>query len=141
MSSIRKLIYASLLALTSLNFAPSLAAQDAHGSFTLKRSVHWQSVDVPAGEYRFSLDSARPFSLLTLTKMDGARAGFVISVPDMEWMDGAGASQLVITTTAGGSYVNAMQLPDFGMTLNFRTPRSRENQMAKAGSPGLASAQ
>ena len=142
MRSIRNYIYALLLGITALNGAPSLAgAQEAHGSFILKHTVHWQNVDVPAGEYRFALDSSRPFSVLTLTKLDGPRAGFVITVPEMDVMEASGDNRLVITTGATGSYVSALQLPEVGMTLNFHVPRIPEKQMAKAGSTAAASAQ
>lgn len=75
--------------------------------------------------------------MLTLTKLDGPRAGFVITVPDMSLTEGPGVSRLVITTGASGSYVNAMQLPEFGMTLNFRVPRTPEKQIAKAATEHL----
>ncbi len=141
MSSIRKFVYASLLAASSLNFAPSLAAQEAQGTFKLTHAVHWQNADVPAGDYRFSFDSSRPLGVLMLSRLDGTRGGFVIMVPDTSETDGSGPSRLMLSTTAGGSYVSAMQLPEFGITLNFRIPKPSEKQMAKAGTAVLAAAQ
>ncbi|HZW95416.1 MAG TPA: hypothetical protein VFF64_20870 [Candidatus Eremiobacteraceae bacterium] len=62
MKSIRRFVYAALLVLSALNFAPSLAsAQDAAGTFTLTHEVHWQSAIVPAGKYRFSTETRGPW--------------------------------------------------------------------------------
>jgi hypothetical protein len=53
MTLIRKFAYATLLALTALNFAPSLASaqEPARGKFTLTHEVHWGDAKVPAGDY------------------------------------------------------------------------------------------
>jgi hypothetical protein len=72
MKSIRKFAYAAVLTLSVFNFAPSLAsAQDEGGRFTLPQDVHWQNIDVPAGEYRFSLQSMGPSRMLMLTRVSG----------------------------------------------------------------------
>ena len=61
MTSIRKFAYATLLAFTTLNFAPSLAsAQEARGKFTLTHDVYFGSIKVSAGEYEFSFDPDTP---------------------------------------------------------------------------------
>ena len=59
MKTIRNYVYAALLAASALTFVPSAAsAQEmAKGKFTLTHDVRWQNAVVPAGEYRFSLDS------------------------------------------------------------------------------------
>ena len=56
-STIRKFVYAALLAFATLNFLPSLAAaqEPAQGKFTLSHEVHWGNTIVPAGEYGLSL--------------------------------------------------------------------------------------
>jgi hypothetical protein len=140
MTSIRKLLYAGLLAFTALNFVPATAAQStAHGKFTLPHDVHWQNALVPAGDYRFSLEGGGPISVLTLTKMSGARTGFLFLVNDVEDANASDASKLVLESTASGSYVSAMQLPQFGMTLHFLVPvEAEEKQIPKAAT--LASA-
>jgi len=61
MKSIRKFAYAAVFTLSVLSFAPSLAsAQDEGGSFTLTHEVLWQNAVVPAGDYKFSLQSMGP---------------------------------------------------------------------------------
>jgi len=142
MSSIRKFTFAAFLALTTLNFAPSLAsAQVAQGSFTLSHNVHWQNANVPAGEYRFSYDSGEPLGVLMLTKRDGGSGGYVIMVPGTDPMEGSGPDRLVLNTSASGSYVSDMQLPGFGVTLHFRPPKATEKQMARAAATTMAAAQ
>jgi len=142
MNSVRKFVYAALLALTTLSFAPSLAsAQVAQGTFTLRHDVRWQNANVPAGDYRFSYDSDRPLGVLVLTRLNSARAGFVIMVPDTDTTESSGQSRLVLNTSATGSYVSAMLLPDSGVTLHFNTPKMGEKQIAKAASAPMEGAQ
>ena len=144
LTTIRKFAYAALLAVTSLNFAPTPASaqERAQGRFTLSHDVRWQNATVPAGEYRFSLDSDGPSSMLVLTKLSGARTGFLFMVHDTdEIKSSSNLNRLVLESTAEGSYVSAMQLPEFGLTLNFAVPAASEKQIAKAGTTTLASAQ
>jgi hypothetical protein len=124
MKSIRNYVYATILAASALNFAPSLASgqESAHGKFTLTHEVHWGSAKLPAGEYKFSFDPGNVSRTLTLSKISGVSAGFMVLVPDTDESKPTDASLLVLTATPEGSYVSAMQLPEFGMTLHFTVP-------------------
>jgi len=124
MTTIRKFAYAALLAFTALNFIPSQASaqEPAQGKFTLAHDVHWGKALVPAGEYGFSFDPAASPRLLTLTKLNGASAGFLIMVPMTEDTKPSDSSRILLQTTSDGSYVSTMQLPEFGMTLEFEVP-------------------
>lgn len=124
MKSIRKFAYATLLALTALNFTPSLASaqEEAHGTFTLAHDVRWQNAVVPAGDYRFSFNSEEFPRILMLSKLSGSRSGFMLLVRDFEDAKPSDVSRLVMETTADGSYVSAMQLPESGITLHFDIP-------------------
>jgi len=135
MTAIRKFVYAALLAFTALNLAPAAArAQEvAHGQFTLPRQVRWQKAVVPAGDYRFSLESSGAAGMLHLTKLDGKPAGFVFLVPDTEAAKSSDPSRLVLENTPEGTYVSSMQLPEFGITLHFPVPA--EKQVARASAP------
>lgn len=137
MSTIRKFVYAGLLAVTSLNLVPSLLAQEASGKFTLTHDVHWQGALVPAGDYRFSFDRDGGSRVLTLTKLSGARTGFLIAVRDLDESSDPGSSKLpnklTLETISSASYVSTMQLPEFGMTLHFRLPAEKDSHIAKAG--------
>jgi len=143
MTTIRKFVYAALLAVTSLNFAPSLASaqERAHGKFTLTHDVRWQNALVPAGEYRFSLDSDGVAGVLMLNKISGARTGFLLMVHDTEDAKPSDISRLILEATPEGSYVSAMHLPEFGMTLKFAVPTLAAEKLARATTTTLASAQ
>ncbi|MGA8272013.1 MAG: hypothetical protein WB919_10695 [Candidatus Sulfotelmatobacter sp.] len=133
MKSIRKFAYAAVLTLSALNFAPSLAsAQDDGGTFTLPHEVHWQNAIVPAGDYKFTLQSMGPSEMLKLRKISGAPASFMLLVNDTATapQDSAPAS-LIINSKLGERYVSAMNLPMFEVTLHFATPANRAKEMAE----------
>jgi len=139
MKSIRKFVYAALLMLGTLNFAPSLAsAQDAAGNFTLTHEVHWQSTIVPAGKYRFSTETRGPSEMLRLRNVSGSGTSFMLLVPNTETSQPAGLSQIVLITRSSGSYVSTMQLPESGLTLHFSVP-SGTREMAQSVSTSAES--
>jgi hypothetical protein len=132
MNSIRRSIYTVVLTLSALNFSPSPAAgQDAAGTFTLTKKVRWQNAVVPAGKYHFTAATSGPSEMLTLRNVDGSGAGFMLLVSDAENSGPSDLSQLVVVSRPGGSYVSAMQLPEFGLTLHFAVPAERR-EVAKA---------
>jgi len=132
MTSIRKYVFATLLAFATLNVMPTLASAEgpARGSFTLTHEVHWQNALVPAGEYRFAYQADGASGLLTLTKGSDPRAGFIFLVTDTDELAPTGLSRLTLTSTPEGSFVSAMRLPDSGMTLHFTVPA--EKRIARA---------
>jgi hypothetical protein len=135
MTTIRRSIYAVLLASTTLTFMPSPASaqESARGHFTLTHEVLWGNAKVPAGNYVFSFDPQHTAPVLTLSKMSGARAGFIVLVPNTDSSKGPAGSRLVLASSPNGSYVTAMELPQFSMTLHFAIPsRVLEKQVAKA---------
>jgi hypothetical protein len=143
MKSIRNYAYASLLALTALNVVPSPASaqEAAHGKFTLTHDVRWQNAVVPAGDYQFSYNEEAAPRLLMLNKLNGSRTGFMLLVRDSEDAKPTDLSRLILQTTADGTYVSAMQLPEFGVTLHFRVPSATaERRIAKAVPTTMASA-
>ena len=140
MNKIRRFAYAALLAVTTINFAPSLASgQDAvRGKFTLTHDVRWENVTVPAGEYLFSLGADDVGRVLSLTELSGTHRGFFLLISDTEDAKATDRNRLVVQAAADGeAYVSAMQLPEFGMTLMFRAPSVRQiARAAIAASPG-----
>ena len=132
MKSIRKFAYAAVLTLSALNFAPSLAfAQDEGGTFKLPHEVHWQNVVVPAGDYRFSLAPRGPSEMLTLTKTTGKPASFMLLATDVDTSSGSEPGRLVILSKFGKSYVSAMDLPQFEVTLHFAAPANSVKEVAE----------
>lgn len=140
MKSTCKFVYAAALTLSALNFAPSLAsAQEAAGSFTLGHEVHWQNAIVPAGKYGFNIEVSGAPTLLTLRKVDGRGAGFMMLVTDTEATQPSESGQLMLVSRPAGSFVSAMQLPEFGVTLHFAVPAAT-GELAKAVATTTASA-
>ena len=132
MKSIRKFAYAAVLTLSALNFAPRLAsAQDEGGTFTLPQEVHWQNTSVPAGDYKFTLQPVGPSEMLTLRKLSGTPASFMLLVNDTDVADSSKAASLVINTRFGERYVSAMNLPQFEVTLHFAAPANSVKEVAE----------
>jgi hypothetical protein len=140
MNSLRRFVYAAVLVLSALNFAPSLAsAQDAAGTFTLTHEVRWQNAIVPAGKYRFTIGAGDPSDMLMLRKLDGAGGGFMLLVTGTENSQPSGDSRLILVSRPNGSFVSTMQLPQVGMTLHFAVPpETREVAQSVATSAGSA---
>jgi hypothetical protein len=140
MKSIRSFAYAAVLTLSALNFAPSLAsAQDAVGTFTLPHEVHWQNAVVPPGNYHFTIASSGPSEMLTLRKIGGSGAGFMMLVVDTEVSKPSDVSELVMVPRPTGSFVSTMQLPEFGVTLRFVVP-AETREVAQTGATSNTSA-
>ena len=133
MNTIRKFLYTALLAVGAINFLPSaaVAQEPAHGGFKLAPDVYWANATVPAGEYEFSYDPYQSSPVLTLTKLSGARAAFMLMVSNTDESKGSDSNRLLLETTAEGTYVSSMQLADCGMTLHFQAPAHPLKQMAK----------
>jgi hypothetical protein len=140
MTSIRNFAFTALLAFTALNFTPSTASaqEPAHGKFTLTHEVHWGNAKVPAGDYAFSFDPDGTSRTLTLNKLSGERHGYLIMVPAADNAKPSDLSLLILESTPSGSYVSAMQLPQFGMTLRFTVPTRTEKEIAKAATVAAA---
>ena len=135
MTLIRKFVFAALLAASALSLAPTVASaqQPAHGRFTLPHEVRWGSATVPAGEYQFSFDPENASPVLMLSKVSGAPTGFLMLVPSTKNPTPSDVNRIVLESTSEGSYVSEMQLPEFGMTLEFAVPsHTAEKQTAKA---------
>jgi len=140
MTSLRKFAFAALLGTTTLNFAPSLASaqEPARGRFTLKHDVRWENIRVPAGEYEFSYNPDSVAPALNLRKINGEHTRLILLVPATERSKASESNRLMLETTADGRYVKAMQLPEFGVTLDFNVPRSTGRQIAKVGNSGVS---
>jgi hypothetical protein len=124
MTSIRKFVYATLLAVAALNVAPTLAAAEepTHGKFTLAHDVMWGTAKIPAGAYEFSYDPNSLSPVLTLTKIDGVRTGYMVLVAASESSKPTDSNRLLLAGSGESSYVSAMQLPESGTTLIFAAP-------------------
>lgn len=123
MTSFRKFLYAGLLTLSAIGGSQLASAQEeARGQFTLPHVVRWQNAVVPAGTYRFTFGGSGATGVLTLTKMDGVRAGFILLVNDTDQARLSDINRIVLDRSTQGSYVSEMQLPEYGLNLHFTPP-------------------
>ena len=142
MTLIGKFIFAALLAVSALSLAPTVASaqQPVHGKFTLTHGVRWGSAEIPAGEYEFSFDPETTSPVLVLGKVSGVPTGFLMLVPSIANSKPTDVNRLVLKSAPEGSYVSEMQLPQFGMTLEFPVPSyAAEKRVAKTVTPAPAS--
>jgi hypothetical protein len=125
MKNIRNYAYAALVTLVALCAASTPAsAEERHGKFTLAHEVHWQQAVLPAGEYAFSLKEQGPSQVMTVQKLDGDRVGYILLVPDVQSASADEVNRLVLVSRAAGSFVDRMELPEFGVSLHFKVPDS-----------------
>jgi len=125
MNNFRKFVYAAVLTVSALSLAPSTAsAQEAVGKFTLVHDVRWQNATVPAGDYKFTIDTNGPSPLLTLAKISGVPKGFLILVTDTDAIvENRDPGRLLLVSRSGQTFVSAMQLNEIGVTLHFTVPQ------------------
>ena len=129
MRPIRKFAYAAVLSLTMLSLQPTLvAAEDARGVFTLSHEVHWQKCVLRPGDYAFSIRTNGPGALLTLRGLHGTGTDAMLFVADVESTDSNQSGKLVLVSRKGQSFVSAMQLPEYEMTLNFAVPPEKSSK-------------
>jgi hypothetical protein len=140
----RNYVYAALLAASALTFTPSMvsAQESARGKFTLTHEAHLGNATLASGDYSFSFDPDNGTRMLSISKLSGARTGYMVLVSDTEDPKPSDQNRLILEATTDGSYISAMQLPEFGMTLRFTVPsHATERQIAKAGTTATASGQ
>jgi hypothetical protein len=126
MRSIRKFAYAAVLTASMFTIQPTLAsAEDAHGVFTLTHEVHWQNRVLRPGDYAFTLSNSGRPTFLTLRGLNGTGTDAVVLVMDFEPSSPDDSTRLVLVSRDGESFVSAMDLPDFDMSLRFDVPRDK----------------
>jgi hypothetical protein len=129
MKSIRKFAYAAVLSLSMFTIQPTLAAaEDARGSFTLSHEVHWQNCVLRAGDYSFTIKDMGPAELITLRGLNGTGTDAMLLVDDVEPSRPDEVSKLVLVPRDGQSFVSAMELPNYDMTLHFAVPPAKDSK-------------
>jgi hypothetical protein len=143
MTTIRKVFYAAMLAVSAASLTPSLAAAEApaHGKFTLTHDVRWGNALVAAGDYEFSYDPYAKSPILTLTKASGARATYMLLVVSTQDSKATDSNRLLLETSADGSYVSTMELAECGVKLYFTAPSHPLKQIAKVATTVASSGQ
>jgi len=143
-----KLMGVALLGLAAFcgSASPVFGQDIVAGKFTLTESTHFGSKILPAGTYRFSVETAG--SIQTVSAISGAEqpvlvilrpetnAGPVTSVFAMasRSIHSAGSSKLVLERVSDGMAMDSMYLDEQGLELNFNW------MVANVKTPTLAAA-
>ena len=132
MKSLSKFASTAVLSLSALAaMSGSVSAQTARGVFKLPHEVTWQEAYLPAGEYEFSLDAKGPSQLMTVRQIDGHHSSFMLLVHNTTTAKGD-IDRLVLVSREGKKFVQAMELPEYGLTMHFTVPPDSA-EMALAG--------
>ncbi|MGH9501512.1 MAG: hypothetical protein ACRD20_01535 [Terriglobales bacterium] len=125
-----------ILAIGALVASASPAqAQSASGKFTLTHEARWCNVLLSPGAYSFSLQSASLPAAIMVGKTGAAQIGIVLPAEvSMEKLS-SGSTLVLSRSPSGESYVSALYLGEFGLSLHYPAPRS---QAAAAESAKLA---
>jgi hypothetical protein len=121
MRSIRTFAYAAVLALSIFAIPTPAAAEDARGSFTLSHEVHLRKIVLRPGDYIFTVKSMGPSEFLVLRGLNGGTDAMLLAT-DVESVKPNAANKLVLVSRDGQSFVSAMELPEFDMSLRFAVP-------------------
>jgi hypothetical protein len=96
------------------------SAQAGKGAFTTHRDVHWGSLLLPAGTYRFSVEHHASEVLLVQPKEGGT--GYFILASAISQPNGPMSSELTIVQRGSGWYVTSMAVNDMAEVLLFQAP-------------------
>jgi hypothetical protein len=81
-----------------------------------------------------------PSEMLTLTRTTGKPASFILFSTDVDVTTGSETARLVIESESGKSYVSAMDLPQFEVTLHFAAPANSGKEVAELHTASAATA-
>jgi len=144
MKSIRRFPFLKvlLLAIAAMGASaiPAAHAQATAGTFSLAHKVRWAGAVLPAGDYRFSLDSEASPTRVTVRQVNGPVVAILlpkaISNDDL-----TGTSTLVLHDAGGESVVSTLRLKCIGLALEFATPKLTRPVAETAGLGPIADAQ
>jgi hypothetical protein len=121
MKSIRKVSLLKVLVL----FVGALGAsalpassQNTTGTFTLAHKVRWETAVLPAGDYRFSVDTQAWPARVMVRELGGTTSAMILPLAYSD-QKLAGGSTLVIERKAGESVVRSLKLAPVGLALEF----------------------
>lgn len=111
--------------------ASPASAQDVFkGSFTLPQEARWGSVNLPAGDYTFTLKSAGLPAMITLY---GPNGGCFIMSSSTDTKDMDKPSNLKIERHGFRSFIKELYLADLHLKLNYSVPSTPKDQELAMG--------
>jgi hypothetical protein len=111
---------------------PAAAQNRAAGTFTLQHEIRWQNVNLPAGDYKFSLQSADRITPMVVTGPNGS----VFEMASVISSNQNGRSSVLVLQRRGGTfYVSEMDLANVGLQLQYSVPKAPKNERQLAQGP------
>jgi len=113
------------LALLALATSASIgnATTAYQGKFTLPVEVQWGNTKLPAGDYTITVSSSgAPYRVY----LQGPKASAIIQAVTAEDVAASGRSQLDLRDIAGVQTIEAVELPDLGLTFIYRAPARKQ---------------
>jgi hypothetical protein len=126
MSSTRYLKVVSKVALSALALGIVAAATNAvtvyRGKFTLPFEVNWAGSTLPAGEYRFELESqGSPYTLY----IHGQKMNAIIRAVTGDTGTLSTRAQFDLVDISGVHTIKAFEAPELGVTFTYFTPKEK----------------
>lgn len=106
------------------------AQTTVHGTFRLANEARWGKAVLPAGQYKFTMDSVQ--SPIVIRSVNGKAAAIVRARSSND--PTPGGSYLFITGSGPDRLVRSMNLPQFGISLVFNPLTAGERETLYAHS-------
>ena len=113
------------LVATCVAAGPASAQDVFKGSFTLPEEARWGSVNLPAGDYTFTLKSTALPALITL---NGPKGGCYILSTATDRMDMDKPSNLTIERHGVRGFIKDLYLAELHLKLNYSVPAAPKDQ-------------
>jgi hypothetical protein len=131
--------FSRILAITAIALiavcasATSASAQSAFkGSFTLPNDVRWASVEMPAGDYTFSLKSG---GLPAQISVQGPKGSAFVLTSVTDKRHSGESSTMTIERHGNTRFVRDLYLADLGVHLIYSVPSIPKNERMLAQGP------
>lgn len=126
-------VKAMLLSTAALVLSTGMAhAQSLAGKFTLPTEVHWKSVVLPAGEYRFTVQGNGVSSMVVVSSLDARHAAMLMPA-SISQTALSNHDNLEVAHRNGEAYVTSFEMGSLGLVFNFAAPQPKA-EMASAAS-------
>ena len=106
-------------------------AQDVRGKFTLPSETHWGTAVLPAGDYKFSLDSTSFPARVTVMRVNGGAAAVLLSLASDPSARPRDSSQLKLERHGDEMFVRALYIKDLELELHYAVPKMSSETAAR----------
>jgi hypothetical protein len=111
---------------------PAAAQNRVKGSFTLSHEIRWQNATLPAGDYTFSMQSAKRMSPMIVTGPNGSVFELASVISESK---ASGRSVLMLERCGGTFFVSEMDLAGVGLRFRYHVPEIPRDEQELAQGP------